>query len=276
MIFKLGTEPNQKHPEASRNLIFHVHGGAFVTQSSKSHEDYLMIWAVKLDSPILSIDYSLAPEAPFPRAIEEIFFAYCWSLNNAKLLGSTGENIVFVGDSAGGNLVTSCLIRCIEMEVPKPKGILIVYGIFNHIFKITPSRFLTMIDVFLPYASCVRLLRSYEGRYGGHVHDFRCTMIKFQLNPDQNLSKHCQLLENELEQPDMMKSYLISPQDAPEKILAQFPRTIILTSNFDPLLDDCVEFAKKLEKLDVNTSLLILKGLPHGFLQFSTVRKCGK
>lgn len=37
--------------------------------------------------PILSVDYSLSPEAPFPRALEECFYAYCWALCNSHLLG---------------------------------------------------------------------------------------------------------------------------------------------------------------------------------------------
>lgn len=37
--------------------------------------------------PILSVDYSLSPEAPFPRALEECFYAYCWALHNSHLLG---------------------------------------------------------------------------------------------------------------------------------------------------------------------------------------------
>ena len=48
---------------------------------------YLRQWADQLDAPILSVDYSLAPEHKFPRAIEDIFFSYCWALNNPHLLG---------------------------------------------------------------------------------------------------------------------------------------------------------------------------------------------
>lgn len=77
--------------EPSDSLIVHCHGGGFVAQSSKSHELYLRDWATALDTPIFSVDYSLAPEAPFPRALEEAFFAYCWAVKNCELLGSTGE-----------------------------------------------------------------------------------------------------------------------------------------------------------------------------------------
>lgn len=46
----------------SKGLIFHCHGGGFVAQSSRSHEAYLRQWAQGLPAPILSVDYSLAPE----------------------------------------------------------------------------------------------------------------------------------------------------------------------------------------------------------------------
>lgn len=71
----------------SRCLVVHIHGGGFVAQTSKSHEPYLKSWAQELGAPILSIDYSLAPEAPFPRALEECFYAYCWAVKHCALLG---------------------------------------------------------------------------------------------------------------------------------------------------------------------------------------------
>lgn len=70
-------------------LLVHFHGGGFVAQTSRSHEPYLRGWARELGAPILSVDYALAPEAPFPRALEECFYAYCWALRNCRLLGQT-------------------------------------------------------------------------------------------------------------------------------------------------------------------------------------------
>uniref|UniRef100_A0A182SLR5 Alpha/beta hydrolase fold-3 domain-containing protein n=1 Tax=Anopheles maculatus TaxID=74869 RepID=A0A182SLR5_9DIPT len=112
---------------ASRGLLFHCHGGGFVAQSSKSHESYLREWAVTLNVPILSIDYSLAPEAPFPRALEEVFYAYCWALRNCELLGTTGERVILAGDSAGANLNLGCAMKAIELGIRRPDGIFIAY-----------------------------------------------------------------------------------------------------------------------------------------------------
>ncbi len=73
------------------------HGGGFVAQSSNSHLVYLKSFAKGVGAPIISIDYSLAPEAPYPRALHEAFYAYLWAMENAHLLGSTCEKIILAG-----------------------------------------------------------------------------------------------------------------------------------------------------------------------------------
>jgi len=86
-----------KHEDLSKTLIIHCHGGGFVAQSSNSHLVYLKSFARGVGSPIISVDYSLAPEAPYPRAIHEAFYAYLWAIENAHLLGSTAEKIILTG-----------------------------------------------------------------------------------------------------------------------------------------------------------------------------------
>ena len=90
---------NCKFPEPKDVIIFHVHGGGFVSQTSKSHLDYLHQWSTQLEVPILTVDYSLAPEAAYPRALEEVFYSYCWMLKNFNKLGTTGKTIILAGKS---------------------------------------------------------------------------------------------------------------------------------------------------------------------------------
>ena len=75
--------------------------GPSIIQSVFIFQMYLRSWAKELSVPILSIDYSLAPEAPFPRALEECFFVYAWCLNNFHHLGTNGKRVCVAGDSAG-------------------------------------------------------------------------------------------------------------------------------------------------------------------------------
>lgn len=152
----------QKQP-LSPWLLIHYHGGGFVAQTSKSHENYLRIWSKELSVPILSIDYSLSPEAPFPRALEECFYSYCWALKNCHLLGSTAERVCLAGDSAGGNLCITVSMKAISCGVRVPDGIMAAYPATLLTTDASPSRLLTSIDPLLPLGVLTKCLNAYTG-----------------------------------------------------------------------------------------------------------------
>ncbi|KAM3922497.1 hormone-sensitive lipase isoform 2-T2 [Leptodactylus fuscus] len=147
----------------SPHLIIHFHGGGFVAQTSKSHEPYLRTWAQELEAPILSVDYSLAPEAPFPRALEECFYAYCWALQHCRLLGSTGERVCLAGDSAGGNLCITVALRAASVGIRLPDGIMVAYPATLLQATASPSRLLTLMDPLLPLSVLSKCLSAYAG-----------------------------------------------------------------------------------------------------------------
>lgn len=146
----------------SDELIIHTHGGGFVSQTSRSHEIYLRNWTVKLGVPILSIDYSLAPEAPYPRALEEVLYAYAWALKHANtLLGSTAKKVILVGDSAGGNLNLGITLKCMHLNIRKPDGIFMAYTPVRIEFVPSPSRMLCLTDPLVPFGFMLRCLKAY-------------------------------------------------------------------------------------------------------------------
>ncbi|XP_060564756.1 uncharacterized protein LOC132723970, partial [Ruditapes philippinarum] len=147
----------------SPGLLFHCHGGGFVAQSSQSHENYLRVWARKLEMPILSVDYALAPDLPFPRGLEESFYAYAWALKNPEKLGWTGERICFAGDSAGGNIVISTALRAVSYQIRIPDGIVAAYSATLVQYTPSPARLLSMIDPLLPVGILTRCLAAYAG-----------------------------------------------------------------------------------------------------------------
>uniref|UniRef100_A0A8C2BW08 Hormone-sensitive lipase n=1 Tax=Cyprinus carpio TaxID=7962 RepID=A0A8C2BW08_CYPCA len=144
-------------------LVLHFHGGGFVAQTSKSHEPYLRSWSQDLNAPILSVDYSLAPEAPFPRALEECFYAYCWAIKNHNLLGWTGERVCLAGDSAGGNLCVTMSMRAAAHGVRMPDGIVAAYPATLLTVYASPSRLLSLMDPLLPLSVLARCLSAYAG-----------------------------------------------------------------------------------------------------------------
>nr|XP_033325871.1 hormone-sensitive lipase isoform X1 [Megalopta genalis]XP_033325873.1 hormone-sensitive lipase isoform X1 [Megalopta genalis] len=147
---------------SSDELIIHCHGGGFVSQTSLSHETYLRSWAINLGIPILSIDYSLAPKAPFPRAFEEVLYAYAWALNHSStLLGSTAQKVLLAGDSAGANLNLGITLRCIELNIRRPDAIFMAYTPVFVDFVLSPSRLLALTDPLLPMGFLIRCLKAY-------------------------------------------------------------------------------------------------------------------
>lgn len=61
---------------------------------------------------------------------------------------------------------------------------------------------------------------------------------------------------------------LLSPLDAPDDLMKALPPVYLLANEFDPLLDDTVAFAHKLQRLEMPYTLKVLEGTPHGFLNF--------
>lgn len=147
----------------SKGLLLHCHGGGFVSQTPDSHEIYLRDWAKDLDVPILTVDYSLSPEAPFPRALEEVLHVYAWALINHKKLGWTGENICVAGDSAGGNLMLALCLKTIELNIRRPSGAFAAYTPVMLSMAPSPSRILCAVDPLLPLGFMLTCLHAYIG-----------------------------------------------------------------------------------------------------------------
>jgi acetyl esterase/lipase len=95
-------------------VMIHIHGGGFVCMSSSSHQHYLIKWAKKLDIPIFSIDYRLAPEVKTPVLANDCINAYLWILYFVEcVLGIQIKNLILTGDSAGGNITFVLTNWCI-------------------------------------------------------------------------------------------------------------------------------------------------------------------
>ncbi len=95
-------------------MVFY-HGGGFVIGDLDTHEPYCGEAARQLDMPVISIDYRMAPEAPFPAAADDCEAATRWIAANIPCTG-----LVLSGDSAGGNLtiVTAMALRDAPAAVP--------------------------------------------------------------------------------------------------------------------------------------------------------------
>ncbi|MEH3121262.1 MAG: alpha/beta hydrolase [Sphingomonas phyllosphaerae] len=100
--------------------VVFFHGGGWVVGSVASHASLCAEMARQLDLPVISVDYRLAPEAPFPAAADDAEAAARWLAESPSVLERNVTGLVLSGDSAGGNLaiVTSVALRDRPAAVP--------------------------------------------------------------------------------------------------------------------------------------------------------------
>lgn len=161
LIKNLSTHKNLA--ENSDMLLFYIHGGGFVGLSSKTCEIFLKEWTTDLECPIFSVDYTLSPQATFPVALHECFYAYSWAILNSDKIGWNGKKIVLAGDSAGGNLVFGVIHMAISEGIRIPDGAMCIYPNCETSMNISPSRILIHIDPLLSFGFLTIARDSYFG-----------------------------------------------------------------------------------------------------------------
>lgn len=111
---------DSQESRSSGPVMVFYHGGGFVIGDIGTHEPYCAEAARQLDMPVISIDYRLAPEAPFPAASDDCEAATRWIASSPDELGMKVTGLVLSGDSAGGNLtvVTTMALRDNPADVP--------------------------------------------------------------------------------------------------------------------------------------------------------------
>ncbi|MGI8633447.1 MAG: alpha/beta hydrolase [Solirubrobacterales bacterium] len=108
-------DPGAPHP-----LLVFLHGGGFVLGDLDSHDAICRLLCRAVGADILSVDYRLAPEHPFPEPVEDATAAVRWALANAATLGADPERVAVAGDSAGGNLATVACWQLVRAGEPAP------------------------------------------------------------------------------------------------------------------------------------------------------------
>eukprot|EP00002_Diphylleia_rotans_P040965 TRINITY_DN984_c0_g1_i1.p1 TRINITY_DN984_c0_g1~~TRINITY_DN984_c0_g1_i1.p1 ORF type:complete len:584 (-),score=127.55 TRINITY_DN984_c0_g1_i1:2193-3944(-) len=192
-------------------LIVHFHGGGFMAMSPASHQTYTRRWVNQTNLPLVSVDYRKAPEHPYPAAHFDCISFYQWLLEYSHALGIRMRKIIFVGDSAGGNLVISTCLKAISLGIRIPDAIIGVYPAIMLSRSFSPSRLFSLDD---PLVSA----------------QFLDICMKSVIPPTI----------------DPVREYFLSPLMAPRDLLEKLPPTYLSVGKKDPLFDDAFFFAKRL------------------------------
>ena len=98
--------------------VFEIHGGGFLIGSKEMMDPWCERLVAELDIVVVSVDYRLAPEHPFPAGVEDCYAALCWTAQNAEALQLDPERLAIAGQSAGGGLAAACALMARDRKGP--------------------------------------------------------------------------------------------------------------------------------------------------------------
>ena len=223
--------PHGAAPESGPLLVY-FHGGGWVIGDLDTHDAPCRFLAANSGVRVLAIDYRLAPEHPFPAAPEDAFAAYAWASANAAALGCDPGRVAVGGDSAGANLAAAVSLLAREAGLRLPAMQLLIYPV-TVTDEEMPSRH-TFGDGFL-------LSRPDMDFFEGHY------------------------LPAGTDRGDTRVSVLRAAD------LSGLPPAYLAIAGFDPLRDEGVAFAKRLEEAGVPVSLRLHPGLVHTFANLTAI-----
>lgn len=106
----------QDRASSDVEAMLYIHGGGFAVGSCATHREFVGRLAREVRCPALSVDYRLAPEHPYPAALDDVIEAWRWLLDE----GVDATRAVIAGDSAGGALTLSGMLRMRDEGLPLP------------------------------------------------------------------------------------------------------------------------------------------------------------
>jgi acetyl esterase len=210
-------------------IIVYFHGGGFSIGSIESHENITRSIANATSSVVVSVDYRLAPEHPFPAAFDDAYTAVQWVAENAQELNGDPDLLAVAGDSAGGNLAAAVCLKARDEQGPNIRLQILLYAT-----TILTDMDLVSRENFLGYVISEESGRKVVGYY--------CPDEADRLNP------------------------YASPLLAEDH--SNLPAAYVMTAGFDPLLDEGKLYADKLEAAGVPVHYRNYEGMLHGFLSF--------
>lgn len=226
-------------PESVENIndvIFYIHGAGWVFGSFHTHEKLVRELAARTCSLVVFPEYSLAPEAKYPVAVEQCFsvFSSLWSILDRHCSGLNKGTLTIAGDSVGGNMAIAMAFMKEMRGGPDIHKLLLYYPVTDSCFN-TPS--------YLQFAENYYLYR--EGM----------KWFWQQYAPLQK-DRNC---------------ITASPLKAGMKCLQKLPDTMIINGQADVLRSEGEKFGEKLRCAGVNVTAIRVQGIIHDFVMLNAL-----
>ena len=219
-------------PTRDENLpvCMFFHGSGFCICSIDTHDAMCRQISRRSGAILVSVDYRLAPENPFPAAPEDCYAATVWAAAHARSFGGDPARLLVCGDSAGGTMATVTALRCRDGDGPKLAAQILLYPVTDHYSVAHPSF-------------------TERGAGCGLTRDGMMWFWDMYL-PDRSQAG----------------DWRVSPLRA--ATLAGLPKTCMITAEYDLLRDEGEAYARRLVADGVSVQLTRYKDMNHGFLNW--------
>ena len=213
-------------------LLVYFHGGGFMLGTLALYDTACRRLAIAGNCAVLSVDYRLAPETIFPGAVLDAYAATRWASDNAALLNIDPAKIAVGGDSAGGNLAAVVAQMAQDSEEFKVALQVLIY----------------------PMTDQSREYPSYARNESGYM----LTRKALHWFMDNYIPDHQDRLD---------------PRASPmlRESLKDLPPALIISAEFDPLVDENEAYAKRLKEAGVQTDYVCFAGMVHPFFTLGGV-----
>jgi acetyl esterase len=220
-------------PKTDRTLpvVVFFHGGGFVIGDIETHDTTCQRLAAGVPAVVVSVDYRLAPEHPFPAAVDDCEAATAWVCAHSAEFGADPARLAVAGDSAGGNLAAVVSRRARDAGGPPIAFQLLVY----------------------PGTDMTRSLPSHVENGTGYLLDSDA-MTWFR---DQYMG------DADPRQPDASPLFVDD--------LSGLPPALVVTAEFDPLRDEGEAYADRMRQAGVAVTTSRYDGMIHGFYGLDSI-----
>lgn len=221
-------EPNNLKEKAK--LIIFIHGGGWVSGSVDTYTKTCIELADKTNRMVVSIDYRLAPEYPYPAGFDDCYDVVKYIFKNCDRIDLNKKDICLMGDSAGGNLCAAISLKAKHTKEFKVYEQILLYPALQSDYSIN-TKYQSVIDNGNDYLLTRKNLEEYMNLYVEDIND--------------------------------LDSPYVSPLKS--KLLFFQPKTMIITADKDPLRDEGKHYAKRLKMFFNKVTYYNVEDAIHGF-----------
>lgn len=208
--------------------VLYYHGGGWMYGSPEQSDGTAIRFCRETGALVISPDYRLSPEHPFPAGFDDCYAALCWAAGEGAEHGVDVDRLAVMGESSGGNLAAACALAARDRNGPKLRLQVLNYPVLGLDFD-TPS--------------------------------YRQNADAPILNREDMIYFWNAYLSDDLEMRDERATPLCATD------LADLPAAVITTAEYDPLRDEGQQYAARLRQANVSVEVRNASRLPHGFMR---------